>query len=67
MRQYFYSNPLPGTKLAMGRYVIERGDTLSEIAARYDVRLKRLRAANGLKSDLVRVGQVLRIPPSGDG
>jgi N-acetylmuramoyl-L-alanine amidase len=42
--------------------VIARGDTLSEIAARYNVSLSSIRQANKLNGDTVRVGQKLRIP-----
>lgn len=65
---YFKAAPPPGTLLAEGeprvrRHVIERGDTLSEIALRYDVSLARLREHNGIQSDRrLLVGQVLVIP-----
>ena len=45
-------------------YTIKRGDTLSGIAVRYKVSLNDLRKANGLSSDVLRVGQVLTIPTS---
>jgi N-acetylmuramoyl-L-alanine amidase len=44
------------------QHVIRRGDTLSGVASLYKVSLSRLRAANRLRSDTVRVGQRLRIP-----
>ncbi len=44
-------------------HVIERGDTLSEIASRYRVSFRRLKEINGLRSDTIRVGQKLKIPP----
>ena len=44
------------------RYKVVRGDTLGEIANRYRVSLYSLRRANGLKSDLIKPGQRLRIP-----
>ncbi len=44
------------------QHVIQRGDTLSGVASRYNVSLSRLRSANGLRSDTVWVGQKLRIP-----
>ncbi len=71
IRNYFRDNPPPGTRLAMAsahgatvarKHVIARGDTLSGIAHRYDVTLGQLRRANGLKSDRLRIGQVLQIP-----
>ena len=43
-------------------HVITRGDTLSEIAERYNVSMSVIRAANKLSSDTVRVGQKLTIP-----
>lgn len=44
------------------RYEVQRGDTLSEIAERHRVESARLRRANNLDGDLLRVGQVLQIP-----
>ena len=66
IRDYFHDNPPRGTKLAAmnqeRRHVIARGDTLSKIAGRYGVSVATLRAANGLRSDRLFVGNVLRIP-----
>ena len=62
IRAYFETNPPPGTLLAARRHVIGRGDTLSEIASRYQVSLIDLRAENELDHDSIRVGDVLRIP-----
>lgn len=62
IRGYFARNSVPGTRLANRRHVISRGDTLSEIARRYSVSASMLRTTNGLKSDRLRVGDVLRIP-----
>ncbi len=45
-------------------YMVRRGDTLSTIAARAGVPVARLRAANGLQGDLIRVGQKLQLPAS---
>ena len=44
------------------RHVIARGDTLSEIAARYNVSTAAIRSANRLSNDRIRVGQTLSIP-----
>lgn len=43
-------------------YTIKRGDTLSGIAIRHHVSLVDLRKVNDLRSDALRVGQVLTIP-----
>ncbi len=71
IRNYFYANPPPDTQIAMDvrrtpdrkvRHVISRGDTLSEIAERYNVSTASIRAANRLANDKIRVGQTLSIP-----
>ena len=71
IRNYFYTNPPPDTQIAMDvrrtpdrqvRHVIARGDTLSEIAQRYNVSAAAIRAANRLNGDTIRVGQTLSIP-----
>lgn len=68
VKGYFEDYAAPGTRLARAqapgarKYVISRGDTLSEIARQYDVSLISLKTENGLRNDQVRVGQVLQIP-----
>ena len=64
---YWLANPPPGTLLAHNAggelsHRIQRGDTLSGIAARYGTTVARLRQANGLAGNRIRVGQVLTIP-----
>ncbi|MCB1687487.1 MAG: LysM peptidoglycan-binding domain-containing protein [Halioglobus sp.] len=44
------------------RYVVRKGDTLSEIAKRNGVQVAQLRAVNTLRGNLINVGQKLRIP-----
>ena len=46
----------------LSTYKVKSGDTLSGIAIRHDVSLVELRKVNGLRSDMLRVGQVLTIP-----
>ena len=43
-------------------YTVRRGDTLSTIARRSGLTITQLQAANGLRGDMIRVGQVLQIP-----
>lgn len=64
IRSYFKENPPPGTILAQAKrkHIIARGDTLSGIARTYQVSLDSLRDYNGLSSNELRIGQVLRIP-----
>ncbi len=65
VRSYFAANPPQGTRMVAREHVIRRGDTLTAIAARYDVSLSTLRRANRLSSDQLYVGRVLQIPLSG--
>jgi N-acetylmuramoyl-L-alanine amidase len=62
IRKYFERRPPVGSLLAAQRHVIGWGETLSQIAMRYDVSLRTLKTSNNLSSDNVRQGQVLRIP-----
>ena len=68
---YFAANPPEGSYFAANsparapevvRHVIARGETLSEIAARYRVSSATIKRTNSLTSDVLRVGQVLMIP-----
>ena len=68
IHRYFDSNPPPGTTFASTRrHTIARGETLSEIADRYRVSVKRLRDANRIRGSVIRAGDVLRIPGRSDG
>jgi N-acetylmuramoyl-L-alanine amidase len=71
IRTYFYTNPPADTQIAMElkrspaaqvNYVISRGDTLSEIAQRYNVSVTEIKSANRMSGNTVLVGQTLRIP-----
>lgn len=46
-------------------YRVRKGDALGKIAQRYDVSIAALKSANVLHSDLIIVGQKLRIPTPG--
>jgi N-acetylmuramoyl-L-alanine amidase len=67
IRGYFAKRAPAGTWLASREHVISRGETLSSIARQYKVSLDSLRLANGLSTDEVYVGEVLRIPSSEEG
>lgn len=43
-------------------YKVKSGDTLTTIAKRFHVSIKRIESANGLKTTNIRVGQKLKIP-----
>jgi len=74
---YFRANPPPGTLLANAQrsrptqtaelqHVIRRGETLSAIASRYHVPVRRIQSVNNLRGDKIVVGKVLRIPATQD-
>jgi N-acetylmuramoyl-L-alanine amidase len=52
----------PVAAAAPVRHVITRGETLSGIAERYRVSSASIRRTNSLRTDVLRVGQVLTIP-----
>jgi N-acetylmuramoyl-L-alanine amidase len=71
VRSYFYTNPPAYTQIAMDmrrkpssqvRHVIASGDTISEIAERYNVSPAAIRRANKLSTNKIRIGQTLNIP-----
>ena len=73
VRDYLSDNPPEGTWLAWKKsdmavealsYRIVSGDTLSGIADRHRISASKLREVNGLSGDLIRIGQVLKIPAS---
>lgn len=61
---YFQNNPPPGSLLAMKdrKHRIASGDTLIELASRYQVSVGEIRRVNGIKGDRLLVGDVLSIP-----
>lgn len=64
VRNYFEHHAPPGTLLALRKHVITRGDTLSELADRYRVPVSTLKSTNRLNGNVLKIGQVLRIPNS---
>ena len=47
-----------------GQYCVQSGDSLSRIAQRFQTDVARLKAINGLRSDVIRPGDVLNLPKS---
>lgn len=63
--KYFSRNPPAGTLIAATRvreHKVSRGESLSVVAQRYKVSVRQLKSANNLKSNVVRIGQTLKIP-----
>jgi len=67
IKSYFKKNAPAGTYLASIKDIkhkVRRGESLSLVAQNYNVSVSKLKKANNLKSDKIRVGQVLSIPQS---
>ena len=69
-RNYFLINPPQDTILSNNinsdtqiiSYIVKRGDTLSEIAELYNVKLSLIKNFNGISGSTIRIGQSLQIP-----
>lgn len=67
VKKYFINNAPQDSlfaSLLRQEHTIQSGETLSGIAHRYHVSLANLRTSNNLKSDRLRIGQILKIPVS---
>lgn len=65
---YFIENTPKGTLLAattMQKHKVRSGDSLSVLAQRYKTSVATIKSANKLKSNVLRIGQTLKIPRSG--
>ncbi len=60
---YFGQSAPVGTQLADNRaHRVSTGETLSGIAMHYDVSINSIKLANNLRSEMVKTGELLRIP-----
>ncbi len=62
-------DPTPGPAAPTVRpetYEVTKGDALIKIAKKFDMTAAQLKQFNNLKSDLIHIGQVLRIPTPGE-
>lgn len=61
VRLTIVGRPTGPTSVAYTMYVVQQGDTLSTIAAKFGLTVARLKQLNGLKSDRLVVGQKLKL------
>jgi len=65
---YFIENTPKGTLLAsvtMKKHKVRSGESLSVLAHRYKISMAKIKSANNLKSNTLRIGQMLKIPRAG--
>jgi N-acetylmuramoyl-L-alanine amidase len=62
----YFSQYLPAETRIAGdtdqKHIISRGETLSGIAQQYGVSMSKIKSANSMDNNQVRIGQVLAIP-----
>ncbi|MEZ5649004.1 MAG: LysM peptidoglycan-binding domain-containing protein [Burkholderiaceae bacterium] len=61
------TTPKPAAPAMVAKVKVQRGDTLTAIARRYQVTVADLRRWNGLRSDTLHVGLALRVSPPSQG
>lgn len=57
---------IPDNKVNSNEYVVKSGDSLYSISRKYGVSVDELMSVNNLKSTVLSIGQVLKIPNSGE-
>jgi N-acetylmuramoyl-L-alanine amidase len=65
---YFIENTPKGTLLAatsMKKHKVRSGESLSVLAQRYKISVAKIKSINKLKSNVLRIGQTLKIPRAG--
>ncbi len=43
-------------------YIVQKGDSLYSIAKKYGITVDKLKELNNLKSNIINIGQILKIP-----
>lgn len=62
--EIFYQIHLAQEEQKSTIYTVKKGDTLWDISMKYGIQVDALMEQNGLKGDIINVGQELEIPPS---
>ena len=68
IKNYFMEHPLTGSYFASigyKKHKVRSGESLSVLAARYNISMNKLKSLNNLKSNSLRIGQTLKIPRTG--
>ncbi len=65
IRQYFTEHPPMGSyyaSIGYHKHKVNRGESLSVVAKKYKVTVEQIKKANKMNSNVVRIGQTLKIP-----
>ena len=68
IKSYFMAHPLTGSYFASIGYKshkVKSGESLSVLAKRYNISMSKLKSINNLKSNVLKIGQTLKIPRTG--
>ncbi|MDP7593376.1 MAG: N-acetylmuramoyl-L-alanine amidase [Litorilituus sp.] len=68
IKNYFVAHPLTGSYFASigyKKHKVRSGESLSVLAQRYKISMAKIKSANNLKSNTLRIGQMLKIPRAG--
>lgn len=68
IKNYFVAHPLTGSYFASigyKKHKVRSGESLSVLAQRYKISMAKIKSANNLKSNTLRIGQTLKIPRAG--
>lgn len=68
IKNHFLVHPLTGSYFASVGYKkhkVRSGESLSVLAKRYNISMRKLKSINNLKSNSLRIGQTLKIPRTG--
>ena len=65
--EQYYTPPqgqahVPPATSGTGSHIVKKGDTLYNLSRRYGTTVSAIRQSNGIRGDLIRIGERLRIP-----
>jgi LysM repeat protein len=61
-----YEQYVASLGMTVEEYIVRRGDSLTKIAANTGTTVPQLRAANGIRGDMIQPGQAIVVPSPGD-
>ncbi len=68
IKAHFLAHPLTGSyyaSLGYSKHKVRSGESLSVLAQRYKISMSKLKSINNLKTNSLRIGQMLKVPRTG--